>query len=1206
MKKQYKVLSALLAILLCFSSASVGVYATYSYYDSPLGFDSIGKPYISIYQCGTMICDKIDEALAKQTKLKGEIDPIVYSKIKYDFTSINGAVKSLYDIGTSHIWSDAKKILGDLGDINVSTLKNCPKRTVPISKGGTYAENYNSGHYDIEILYVLCDFLFSNRELLQKIVNGTLDMGWLDSNLLTSLISALEDIVNTVKGLPIMAKQKIFEALFDEDEYPSALTPPDPEKKVTGSTMEQMINYFVYNLIFDGIKYGKYQYSQVKEGKDYTVGATISSTKYAFKVDIPKHGQESVTSVAVYFEKDASTGKYVQTSDTTFKSGKTYYKYARKDNNPELPALWDYVAQWAVDNGKVSSKANFGASTFKLEQMSAYDLIKIGINFAIDYFLINESGEAGDFSLYDTLVDVKPEYLSMVYGFLNFDTSAYSTHEETVQAFTNSLVDLENGCLSNYIRLTENGITLGSDFYTLLSTLLDFVASNMDMLKIYRNVGVYNEEELAAYKAAYPSDASTVAYLLRIILSGFVKWANIPATYEFNGQTRTVSTIPEVVTFLLIDLASDVLPQYDYRGMITRGEIDPRVIDYLHSSVDSAFCYVAAGLITFYLNTVTNMAIPEGYTFPQVLNHIADWAIANYGGVLNTTAIDSSYNAWQKLDWLLFGVKKDGTNVASAGILKLNWLKDVEGTYDLIMNHILCLANWDFDSFFSIFSVNSTGELAGNLRNLILNVAKRLFNGLFGGNVIIPNAVTTLEGIFGSTNMGTIVYNLCTYLKTYDDKIVASVLPLVVGMIVDNGVTNYSVHLAEGSAYGSYADLKAEYEADTAPDNKGLTVYDENYQFFGSDDFFPPYKYYLYYKDARNEAKKVLSKYKTLAAEDPATYSNYDIADARYRLHYYYENLTLRSTFDTTQLELDMDRANSLYGHAKNNSTYSLRTWNDYIAAYNFCEHVYETAVFNLSNTLRQSMITKARLNLKIAVKSLKKYMPLADYSALNNLIILATDKLASPAVLNGEYMESSVQNLRTAVYAANLVVAENYDQDDQATVDATYAALADAMNLVYIPAIAKVEGSNTNIDKDTKFISGFTPGFTSYVPYIDVHGAGSMNEYTNSNGGIGTGAKVELVIGTGEDAQVVDSYTILVYGDLDGDARADAADANLLNFYVNHYLSFSTATPEKSAIGFAADVNNDGAVDMNDVYFLIRAGLMDSNYVIDQRGSVA
>ena len=91
-----------------------------------------------------------------------------------------------------------------------------------------------------------------------------------------------------------------------------------------------------------------------------------------------------------------------------------------------------------------------------------------------------------------------------------------------------------------------------------------------------------------------------------------------------------------------------------------------------------------------------------------------------------------------------------------------------------------------------------------------------------------------------------------------------------------------------------------------------------------------------------------------------------------------------------------------------------------------------------------------------------------------------------------------------------------------------------------------------------------------------------------NSRATVGTGAKFNVVKWI--DGSVADTYTAVLFGDVDGDGKYDGADAYKVNLMVNGHLTKEQVGNE---IWAAADCNHDGVIDASDVALLERAGLL-------------
>ena len=138
--------------------------------------------------------------------------------------------------------------------------------------------------------------------------------------------------------------------------------------------------------------------------------------------------------------------------------------------------------------------------------------------------------------------------------------------------------------------------------------------------------------------------------------------------------------------------------------------------------------------------------------------------------------------------------------------------------------------------------------------------------------------------------------------------------------------------------------------------------------------------------------------------------------------------------------------------------------------------------------------------------------------------------------------------------------------------------------------------GSTTTIGID--MIVGLESGLTKEKfesDYIQV-GDGYRLEYDPNNGVLGTGTKVKVIeIATGN---VVKTYTIVIYGDVNGDGNIDSIDAGLIVDFENYATTFNEFQLE------AGDVNGDGNVDSIDAGNIVNV----ENYImsIDETNGLA
>ncbi len=128
---------------------------------------------------------------------------------------------------------------------------------------------------------------------------------------------------------------------------------------------------------------------------------------------------------------------------------------------------------------------------------------------------------------------------------------------------------------------------------------------------------------------------------------------------------------------------------------------------------------------------------------------------------------------------------------------------------------------------------------------------------------------------------------------------------------------------------------------------------------------------------------------------------------------------------------------------------------------------------------------------------------------------------------------------------------------------------------------IAANAASTTMIDENKGFIFGLEVGITAdelFNSFVQINGEGILRRPFDHIGAFGTGSTVELVdIVTGE---VLRTYQIVIFGDVDGDGLITATDVGIVRQISSYQSSFTNG----SAFKFAADLTGDGNVDTFDL----------------------
>ncbi len=116
---------------------------------------------------------------------------------------------------------------------------------------------------------------------------------------------------------------------------------------------------------------------------------------------------------------------------------------------------------------------------------------------------------------------------------------------------------------------------------------------------------------------------------------------------------------------------------------------------------------------------------------------------------------------------------------------------------------------------------------------------------------------------------------------------------------------------------------------------------------------------------------------------------------------------------------------------------------------------------------------------------------------------------------------------------------------------------------------------STTVINKELGYIYGLDIGLSDLEGYVEY----SKSVSYETPDGIGTG----MVLTTYRSGEEWETYTIIIFGDLNGDGVIDIYDASILAAIVNGDMELE----EDSPILFAADLNGDTAVDIYDLAIL-------------------
>ncbi len=164
-----------------------------------------------------------------------------------------------------------------------------------------------------------------------------------------------------------------------------------------------------------------------------------------------------------------------------------------------------------------------------------------------------------------------------------------------------------------------------------------------------------------------------------------------------------------------------------------------------------------------------------------------------------------------------------------------------------------------------------------------------------------------------------------------------------------------------------------------------------------------------------------------------------------------------------------------------------------------------------------------------------------------------------------------------------------------QGQVNANRVNLLEALRALTPEYLVAAEGTTTVIDSREMLIYGIAPAHLALTDFVVATSSYTASlEYAYEGApAIGTGAKVHIL----SQGEVVATYTVLLYGDLNGDGAINDSDDDIIWSYLDGELV--DGFEEGSLLFKAADLNRDGIVDADDEAILYEYVYMSGN--IDQ-----
>ena len=271
--------------------------------------------------------------------------------------------------------------------------------------------------------------------------------------------------------------------------------------------------------------------------------------------------------------------------------------------------------------------------------------------------------------------------------------------------------------------------------------------------------------------------------------------------------------------------------------------------------------------------------------------------------------------------------------------------------------------------------------------------------------------------------------------------------------------------------------------------------------------------------------------------------------------------------------------------------TVTVAATTDYYAAATSVPVYYDTAAFDLvpgsvtpSTDLYGTGYTDTAINTTEAGCVMVAFIPKAGGTAkqLDNTTLF-TFQLTAKANAQASPIATKAEDQKTATNIGGKLYLGAYSTADVNT--ATVTAVGQEFSLTNTavtigsaaaPALVVTEGTTGYIDEARKYVYGVAIGDEA-TAYFEATNGGSIEMVANEAGVTnGTGAQLQL---KDTDGSVLDTYTLIIFGDVDGSGAVDGTDS----LVIMQYVADSVAYALTDMAAFAADVDASVAVDGTD-----------------------
>ena len=1183
MKQSKRLLCVLLSMLMMLSVLTVGASAYKTNYERPYGYDSIYTPYFSNEQASSALLDFLDDEVLSGLDVDEEL-----LGIEIKIYSLDSLFDSINNITSSTLFGIASILdLGDIEDLDWTIPEDTNFRR--------RSANLSDGEFFIKFL----SFVSVNADPLYKLIGNDLDLGLIGSFVdLSEMIPMLDDL-------------------------------------------HGFLTYTIYNLLIDPEMLEE-NYDKANSSLDAIVNDFLANRAIKFICDMLADGETGENVVADFLGLETNP-------DGTLKDMMGLVQLCPSLTHDEVDITKASIYNFCKDifNALIDDVVIPFAGTLLIdlleipvddptaEEMSYVDM---AINLFVTYETVGLPEDA-------SAAEIMEAFLTMV-GCPN------PAAPNNLDKINYGLEYILKSGITSYIYLQDDDVggkylTIAPDLMAQLGDLLKGVLPILPTL--LSDFPVLSEEELAAVEAM--NEEQVFAFAVQMILEAFVDGFYFPhncnsikelATYtlvniaaevipsvDYEAMIERGELIPNSMHCL--DVLAAVLRYYivgqlGYRPGQTVASYQ-KVIDDITPTLDELLNGVFDQLLGQYA-VLFNLYPNDSYKTTENMNSPWYKLYMTIGQVIPLT------NIFYGVEDSQYGMENLFIDSIIGNILDF----DINGLLSIIGSR----SDSELNKPLSHALVNLIARVLNGLMRLPTekDSVPYLNDNAYQLNLVVPYAYTTLDELLiernttdtgasyparynpnaalNGTGLQRTAHMLLHYITNLTGPgtlfgqsvdLVASLIGILDLKQFDYLKVHYADNCAPGTSY-TIKQLRDLYNEYKIPDNDGLKYYDDNYKYFTENDY-ALWAFYDY-EDAVDHAGDIINQYdesqNNPEVEAPA---RADITYAYYQL--YYTKLDILQYYPTTANNYQLNKiyqktlaANYSNYDAEGNQLYTNRSWAEYENALNFATKVMnEYARYEALGTLGdypQSKINMARAQLRDAVTGLKPNKGDADYSELEFQLARIYD-LSDPTLFTDDSVNAVIQKYIDAIRFNDEI---KWDIDGQVYVDNITNALRDAIDsLEAIPIIEFYDPFTQFADNEYKYLFGFEENFYSaeeaemwgddfyfyFSMYYGYPTAGDTMFIVPTEAGNGTGAKIQIASDPDGDGNfdVDTQYTVVFFGDVNGDSFVDGQDAVLMRAYA---ASMLTVKNYNHYVLYAGDVDYSGAIGANDAKMVENAGL--------------